>query len=137
MPADLHPLRFLLLAVSGWAHQEQQHTIDYLVEENRVLKEQFKGRKLRLSDDQRRRLAAKGKQLGRRLLNRVATIVTPDTIMRWHKRLIAAKWTYPVWCANPADVQLVLDGELATTEGAILWPNLEPAWASGAYPPLT
>ena len=46
--------------------------IAYLVEENRVLKEQFKGRRLRLNDDQRRRLAAKGKQLGRRLLNRVA-----------------------------------------------------------------
>jgi putative transposase len=76
-------------------HREQQRTIEYLVEENRVLKERLKGRKLRLNDDQRRRLAAKGKRLGRRLLNRVATIVTPDTIMRWHRKLIAAKWTFP------------------------------------------
>lgn len=89
------PLQVLLLTVSGWVNRDQQRTIEYLVEENRVLKELFKGRKLRLSDDQRRRLAAKVKQLGRRLLNRVATIVTPDTIMRWHRRLIAAKWTYP------------------------------------------
>lgn len=66
----------------------------YLIEENRVLKEQLKGRRLRLSDEQRRRLAAKGKRLGRRLLMQVATIVTPDTPLRWHRELIRAKWTY-------------------------------------------
>ena len=53
------PLQVLLLTFSGWVNREQQRTIEYLVEENRVLKEQFKGRKLRLTDDQRRRLAAK------------------------------------------------------------------------------
>jgi len=55
--------------------------IEYLVEENRVLKEKMKGGALRLNDDQRRRLAAKGKVLGRRALGRIATIVTPDTIL--------------------------------------------------------
>jgi putative transposase len=94
MATDTTPIRMLLLAVGGWVNREQQRTIEYLVEENRVLTEQLRGRKLRLNDDQRSRLAAKGKQLGRRLLNRVATIVTPDTIMRWHRRLIAAKWSY-------------------------------------------
>ena len=69
--------------------------IAYLVEENRVLREQMSGRKLRLNDDQRRRLAALAKLLGRKTLDRVATIVTPDTLMRWHHRLIALKWTYP------------------------------------------
>jgi len=68
--------------------------VEYLVEENRVLKEQFGGKMPRLNDDQRRRLAAKAKLLGRKMLNRVATIVTPDTLVRWHHRLIALKWTY-------------------------------------------
>ena len=47
------------------------------------------------SDEQRRRLAAKGKELGRKLLAEVATLVTPDTLLRWHRELIAKKWTYP------------------------------------------
>jgi len=93
MLTDCLPLRALLLTVVGWVSREQQRTIEYLIEENRVLKEQLGGRRLRLTNGQRRRLAEKGKQLGRRLLGRVATIVTPDTIMRWHRQLIAAKWT--------------------------------------------
>ena len=65
----------------------------YLLEENRVLREQLGDRRLRLTDDQRRRLAARGKVLGRSLLAKVATIVTPDTILRWYHTLIAAKFT--------------------------------------------
>jgi hypothetical protein len=67
--------------------------IEYLVEENRVLTEQLKGRRVQLTDDQRRRLAAKGQPLGRRILRQVASIVTPDTILRGHRRLIAGEWT--------------------------------------------
>ena len=94
MNAAIQPLQLLLISVAGWMGRRQQEVIEYLVEENRVLKEQLGGRRLRLSDDQRRRFAAKGKFIGRRALGRFATLVTPDTIMRWHRKLIAAKWTY-------------------------------------------
>jgi transposase InsO family protein len=94
MKATFSPLQVLLLTLAGWVNRHQQHVIEYLIEENRILKEQLKGRRLRLTNDQRRRLAARGRRLGRRVLGQVATIVTPDTILRWHRRLIALKWTF-------------------------------------------
>ena len=84
MLAEIYPLQMLLLTVSGVVNRHQANVIAYLVEENRVLKEQFSGKVPRLNDEQRRRLAAKAKLLGRRALNSVATIVTPDSLMRWH-----------------------------------------------------
>lgn len=87
-------MQVLLVTAAGWVNHHQQLVTEYLVEENRVLKQQVKGRRLRLTDDQRRRLATKGPRLGRRALRQVATIVTPDTIRRWHRQLIARKWTF-------------------------------------------
>ena len=92
MLKSLDPFRFLLIAVAGWMNQRQLQIIDYLREENRVLRDQLGGRRLRLSDDQRRRLAAKAKLLSRRLLAEVATIVTPETLLAWHRRLTAQKY---------------------------------------------
>ena len=69
----------------------KQVVIDYLLEENRVLKALLRGPRLRFTDDERRRLAAKGKAVGRKLLAEVAGIVTPDTILAWHRKLIAKK----------------------------------------------
>jgi hypothetical protein len=71
------PFRFVLISLAGWMNQQQQFAIDYLREENRVLREQLGGRRVRLNDDQRRRLAAKAKKLGRRILEEVAGLVTP------------------------------------------------------------
>jgi hypothetical protein len=73
-------------------NQQQQDAIDYLREENRILREQLGGRRLRLNDDQRRRLASKAKRLGRKMLAAVATIVTPETLLAWHRKLIAEKY---------------------------------------------
>ena len=89
-------LQFLLATFAGWVGRRQTAVITYLIEENRVLKEQLEsgGRRLRFTDDQRCRLAAKGKPLGRKVLGQIATIVTPDTILAWHRNLIAARWTY-------------------------------------------
>ena len=66
--------------------------IDYLKEKNRVLREQIGDRRIRLTDDQRRRLTVLGKALGRKVLTEVCSIVTPDTVMRWHRKLIALKY---------------------------------------------
>jgi putative transposase len=88
----LDPFRFLLIAVSGWMNQTQVKTIEYLREENRALREQLGSRRLRFNNDQRRRLAVKAKGLGRKLLAEVATLVTPETLLAWHRQLIAHKY---------------------------------------------
>src|SRR5213593_4014158 len=72
----LDPFSFLVTSIAGWMNEHQHHVIHYLMEENRVLREQTGNRRLRFTDDQRRRLAAKAKRLGRKLLSEVATIVT-------------------------------------------------------------
>src|SRR5712692_10743830 len=92
MPRVLDPFRFVLIAVAGWMNQHQLQIIDYLKEENRVLREQLGGRRLRLTDDQRRRLATRAKTIGRKVLREVATIVTPETLLAWHRKLISKKY---------------------------------------------
>jgi len=90
----LQPWQLLVVILTGWLNRQQQAVIDFLLAEVQVLKEAQGKRRIRLSDDQRRRLAIKGKALGRKALQQIATIVTPDTILRWHRQLVAAKWDY-------------------------------------------
>ena len=73
-------------------NRHQDDVIAYLKEENRVLKELQGSKRILLNDDQRRRLAVKGKALGRKLLGEVGSLVTPDTILGWYRKLIAKKY---------------------------------------------
>jgi len=91
---DASALQLLLMVVTGWLARREREIIVYLIEENRCLRRQLGSRRVRLTDDDRRRLAARAYRVGRRGLRDIATIATPDTLMRWHRQLIARKWTY-------------------------------------------
>jgi len=73
----LQPRQLLLVILAGWVNRQQQEVIDK--------------KRIRLNDDQRQRLAVKGRILGRKVLGEIGTIVTPDTILRWHRTLVAQK----------------------------------------------
>jgi putative transposase len=90
---DVSAFHMLLLVVTSWLDRREREVLAYLIEENRVLRQQVGGRRLRLTDDDRRKLAARAYRLGRQALREVARIVTPDTLLRWHRQLIARKWT--------------------------------------------
>ena len=66
-----HALRFLVLTLAGWLNRHQEDLIDYLRKENHILREQLNSQPLRLTDAQRRRLAVRGRRLGRRAGERV------------------------------------------------------------------
>src|SRR5919205_1307214 len=85
-------LHVLIAMITGWIQRHQHQVIAYLQEENRVLKAQLGDRRLRLTDTERRRLAALAHPLGRERLKEMATIATPDTLLRWYKRLITQKF---------------------------------------------
>src|ERR1700684_2537120 len=92
MRLALDHFRLLLISLTGFLNQEQQDVIEYLHEENRVLREQLAGKRLRFNDDQRRRLAVRAKELGWRMLQGLTTLVTPATLLAWHRRLIAKNY---------------------------------------------
>jgi len=94
MDSLLHPWQFLLIGVAGWINRSQQEAIEYLRTENQILREVVGKKRILLNDDQRRRLAVKGKILGLQRLRELAGIVTPETILRWHRRLVARKWDF-------------------------------------------
>jgi putative transposase len=85
-------LQILITMVAGWINRHQQQLIIYLKAENRVLKSKLSGDRLRLTDTERRRPAALAFALGRKQIKDTASIATPDTFMRWYKRLIAGRF---------------------------------------------
>src|SRR6202022_1814825 len=87
-------LQLLLMMLAGWVNRHQLRIIEYLKEENRVLKERLGDRPIHFTDAERRRLARKAKVLGRKVLRELETLVTPDTLLRWYRELVASKWNY-------------------------------------------
>ncbi len=85
-------LQFLVSILAGWVNRSQQDVIEYLQAENQVLREQLGDGRLLFTDGQRRRLAARAKAIGRKGLFEIETLVTPDTLLRWYRRLIAKKY---------------------------------------------
>ena len=75
-------LQLIILLVASWINRDQQKIIDYLIEEIRVRREHFKGRRLRFTDERRRSLGVKAKALGRKTLEQFAGIVTPNTLVQ-------------------------------------------------------
>src|SRR5882672_5476932 len=86
------PLQFLLVTIAGWMTRERHKVVAYLLAENEVLRAQLPGKRIRFSDAQRRKLARAAKTLGRKELSKLNTLVTPETLLRWYRRLIAKKY---------------------------------------------
>src|SRR6266496_4048829 len=87
-------LSFLLVILAGWVHRHQLIVIEFLQAENRLLKDRLRGKRIRFTDAERALLARKAKAMGRKALLELETIVSPDTLLRWHRRLIAEKWNF-------------------------------------------
>jgi hypothetical protein len=85
-------LQVLIAMIAGWINRHQQQVIAYLLEENRTLHSKLGGRRIRFTDAERRRLAALAFPIGRTRLKSLATLATPDTLMRWYKPLVAQKF---------------------------------------------
>jgi transposase-like protein len=88
----MNVMKLMVVALAGWINQQQEDVIDYLREEVRILKELQGKKRLRFSDEQRRRLARKAKLIGFGRLKEIVGLVTPQTLLAWHRKLIAKKY---------------------------------------------
>ena len=86
---------FLLALLAGRMNERQMLVVEYLVSENRTLREKLVSKRIRFTDAQRIRLARAAKPIGRKGLAGIVTLVSPDTLLRWYRKLIAEKWTHP------------------------------------------
>ncbi len=88
----IRPWTMILTMLAGWINQHQQDVIEYLKTENAILKEKIGKKRIILSDEQRRKLAVLAKRIGRNGLSEICGIFSPETLMRWHRMLIARKY---------------------------------------------
>ena len=87
MNAIIQSWQLLLITLASWLNREQQQIIEYLQAENSILKEHLNRKRIRYTNKQRRRLAAKAKVLGRTMLRQLKPLGTPDTLLAWHRNL--------------------------------------------------
>jgi putative transposase len=93
MKPTLNPWSLVVVATAGWLNREQEKVVEYLKAENTILKARAEGRgRPRFTESQRCLLATKAKDLGRATLKKIDTVVSPDTLMRWYRALIATKY---------------------------------------------
>ena len=92
MDCVLQPWQLYVVILAGWIHRQQQDVIEYLRTENQVLKEKLGKKRILLNDDQRRQLAVQGKVLGRKMLEEVGTLFTPDTILSRRDKLVTLEF---------------------------------------------
>jgi hypothetical protein len=121
------PFALAVSILAGFLNRAQQDAIEYLREENRVLRDMLGKRRLRFTDSHRKRLAIQGRVLGRALLRGIATLVQPDTILDWHRRLVAKKWTYAGGAHGNAEAMKAITGHVLRR-----WPARTPRGAMTA-----
>ena len=126
MNTPLQPLTLLVVAIAGWLQRDQQAAMVYVLEENRVLKARLRGKKLRLTDAERRRLAVKGKALGQKLLAEVAGIVTPETLLGKTRKRSSVFWSLPTACRRGS-----ISSSSSTRWFITIFRGIRPAISSG------
>ena len=87
-----HTWHFILVALVGFINRHQQDIIAYLQEENRILREKLGGKRLILNVVQKRRLALAAAKVGKEMLKGCATLFSPETLLKWHRMLVARKY---------------------------------------------
>ena len=107
---DAAALQWLLVVLTSWLEHREREVIAYLVVENRLLRRQLGTRRVRLTDADRRRPAVRAIRVGRRILGEIASIATPETLLRWHRQLVARTWTSHTRPGVPAEKSILAAG---------------------------
>jgi hypothetical protein len=124
MAAPGYLLHFLILVFSGWLQRQQAEMVEYLKAENRVLRQKLGGRRILFSDAERRLLARRAYAIGGKALRELNPMVTPDTLLRWHRELVARRWTFierrrPGRPRTRAEIEALISAWLGRTRGGV------------------
>ena len=134
----LQPWQLLFAILSGLVQRRQQEIIEFQNSEIEALLKLLGKKRILLTDDQRRILAVKGQALGRQALRELTTIVTPDTILRWHRELVAQKWDHSEKrkVGRPRIRQVIVDLILRFAQENPTWgyDRIQGALANVGYP---